>query len=48
METLKIEGVITKIMPTEQLTETFKKRNFVLETDEKYPQKIKFELKKYA
>ena len=44
METLKIEGVITKIMPTEQLTETFKKRNFVLETDEKYPQKIKFEL----
>ena len=44
MENLKIEGIITKIKATEQLTETFKKREFILETEEKYPQKIKFEL----
>ncbi len=44
MENLKIEGVITKIKATEQITETFKKREFILETEEKYPQKIKFEL----
>ena len=45
METLKIDGVIIKRLPTQQITETFKKRDFILETnDEKYPQKIKFEL----
>jgi len=45
MDTLKIDGVIIKRFPTEQITETFKKREFILHTkDEKYPQKIKFEL----
>jgi len=44
MENLSIKGTIKKIYPTQQINDTFKKREFILVTDEKYPQTIKFEL----
>lgn len=44
MENLSIKGTIKKIYPTQQISDTFKKREFILLTDDKYPQTIKFEL----
>lgn len=44
MENLSIKGTIKKIYPTQQINDTFKKREFILLTDDKYPQTIKFEL----
>lgn len=41
---MKIQGIITKIYPTQQVTNTFKKREFVIETQEKYPQLILFQV----
>ena len=41
---LKVEGTIHKIMASQEVNATFKKREFVIETDEKYPQLVKFEL----
>ena len=44
MENLSIKGTIKKIYETQQISDTFKKREFILVTDDKYPQSIKFEL----
>lgn len=39
-----LKGKIHKIFPTEKKTETFQTRELVLETQEQYPQWIKFQL----
>lgn len=39
-----VQGKIIKIGSTEQVTEKFKKREFAIETNEQYPQKLKFDL----
>lgn len=44
MSEMKIQGVITKIYPTQQVSEKFKKREFVIETQEQYPQLLKLEV----
>ncbi|MCP4442158.1 MAG: DUF3127 domain-containing protein [Aureispira sp.] len=41
---LEIEGTLHKKFDEQNINATFKKREFVVETDEKYPQLIKFEL----
>jgi single-strand DNA-binding protein len=41
---LEIEGKLFKKFDTQQIKDTFRKREFVLETTEQYPQKIKLEL----
>lgn len=43
MSELKIEGRIVAIMELEQVTDSFCKREFVIETDDQYPQTIKLE-----
>lgn len=43
-EPLKIIGRLKRYSPIQQVTDTFKKREFVIETDEQYPQTIGFEL----
>jgi len=40
---LVLEGKIFKIDATQQIKDTFKKREFIIETEEQYPQKVKFE-----
>lgn len=44
MSELKLEGKIIAIMDKQQVTDTFAKREFVITTDEQYPQDVKFEL----
>jgi hypothetical protein len=44
MSELKLSGKIIAIMEKQQVTDTFAKREFVIETDEQYPQMVKFEL----
>ena len=44
MSELKISGKVIAIMEKQQVTDTFSKREFVIETDEQYPQMVKFEL----
>ena len=44
MSELKIEGKIYNIWETQQVTDTFSKREFVIETNEQYAQYVKFEL----
>ena len=44
MSELKLTGAIIAIMEKQQVTDTFAKREFVIETDEQYPQMVKFEL----
>ena len=44
MSELKITGRLHKIFPTNQVSDSFKKRDFVLQTEDQYPQMIKFEL----
>lgn len=39
----KTKGKIVDIFQTQQITDSFKKREFVIETDEQYPQLIKME-----
>ncbi len=41
---LEIEGVLIKKFDTQQVSASFQKREFVLETQEQYPQQIKLEL----
>lgn len=41
---LEIEGTLHKKFDAQDINATFKKREFVIETDEKYPQLVKFEL----
>lgn len=40
---MNLKGVVTNIFETETFDSGFQKRVFVIETDDKYPQKIKFE-----
>jgi hypothetical protein len=44
MEALKLIGKLKRIKDAQQVTDSFKKREFVIETDEQYPQTIGFEL----
>ena len=48
MSELKLTGAIIAIMEKQQVTDTFAKREFVIETDEQYPQMVKFELAQAA
>ena len=48
MSELKLQGKIIAIMEKQQVTDTFAKREFVIETDEQYPQMVKFELAQAA
>ena len=41
---MQLTGIIIHIENTQQISETFKKREFVVKTDEQYPQEIKFDL----
>jgi hypothetical protein len=41
---MQIQGTIKVVKPTQQITATFCKREFVIETDEKYKQTIQLEL----
>lgn len=44
MESLKLIGKLKRITNINQVSDNFKKREFVIETDEQYPQTINFEL----
>lgn len=44
MEPLKTIGKLKRVSEIQQITDTFKKREFVIETDEQYPQTIGFEI----
>lgn len=44
MSELKCEGILKLVKDAEQVNATFQKREFVIETEEQYPQSIKFEL----
>lgn len=44
MSELKLKGKVIAIFDKQQVTDTFAKREFVIETDEQYPQMVKFEL----
>ncbi len=44
MSELKLEGKIIAVFDKQQVTDTFAKREFVIETDDQYPQAVKFEL----
>lgn len=44
MSELKVTGKIYKVFETVQVSDSFKKREFVVETDDNYPQLVKFEL----
>ena len=46
MSDLKISGTISVIKDTQVITEKFSKREFVVETDEAYPQEVQLELHK--
>ena len=41
---LELEGALLKKFDTQKVKDSFQKREFVIETSENYPQKIKFEL----
>jgi single-strand DNA-binding protein len=41
---LELEGVLLQKFDTQKVKDSFQKREFILETSESYPQKIKFEL----
>ena len=44
MSNNKLTGKVIAIMDKQQVTDTFAKREFVIETDDQYPQQVKFEL----
>jgi hypothetical protein len=44
MSELKLSGKVIAIMEKQQVTDTFAKREFVIETDGEYPETVKFEL----
>ena len=44
MATYEAEGVLHKIFDEEQKSDRFKAREFVIETEDQYPQMIKFQL----
>lgn len=45
MSELTLTGRLHKIFDTNQISDSFKKRDFVIETEDQYPQMVKFELK---
>ena len=44
MSDLKITGAIHKVFETQEVSSTFKKREFVIVTQGEYPEHVKFEL----
>ena len=44
MSELKSTGTVYKVFETVQVSDSFKKREFVIKTNDKYPQLVKFEL----
>jgi single-strand DNA-binding protein len=44
----EIKGIIVKIYDKQVITDKFEKKEFVIKTEEDYPQEIKFELKQKA
>jgi hypothetical protein len=44
MSELTLTGRLHKIFDTNQISDSFKKRDFVIETEDQYPQMVKFEL----
>jgi len=44
MSELKLIGKLIKDYGTVEISDKFKKREFVIETEDKYPQKVKFQL----
>jgi single-strand DNA-binding protein len=44
MSSYELKGKIKAIFPTEQKTEKFKSREFVVETEGDYPQMVKFQI----
>lgn len=44
MSTFNMGGRVTLIKDTEQINDTFQKREFVIESHEQYPQEVKFEV----
>ena len=48
MSDLKLEGKLIAIFDKQQVTDSFSKREFVIETDDQYPQVIKFEFTQNA
>lgn len=43
MSELSITGFIIKILPEQKISDSFTKRELIIETEEKYPQKVKIE-----
>ncbi len=43
MSELSLTGFIYKILPEQKISDTFTKRELIIETEEKYPQKVKIE-----
>ncbi len=41
---MEISGKLINVKDIQEVTETFKKREFVIQTDEQYPQEIQLEL----
>jgi uncharacterized protein (UPF0333 family) len=41
---LEVTGKLVEVFPAQQVTEKFKKREFVIETEENYPQHVKLQL----
>ena len=44
MSNLTIQGELIRIGDTEEISDKFKKREFVIKTEDRYPQTISFEL----
>lgn len=44
MTKLEVTGKLIVINPTQQVSEKFAKREFVIETEDQYPQKVMFQL----
>ena len=43
MSELKVTGKVKKVYPTQQISDSFKKRELIIETDETYTQVLKLE-----
>ena len=43
MSELSLTGFIYKILPEQKISDTFTKSELIIETEEKYPQKVKIE-----
>lgn len=41
---MELQGIVHKILETQVVTDKFQKREFVIQTDEQYPQSILMEL----